>query len=116
MKEINTCPVCGAICNPDTDVCLACEEIHHNLLTGGTLKLGQLAWYTLPVEIVDGKRASLTFYGTPVLTVEPDPLKIPFNSNTLKISSLQECSLVFNFIPREIEGTTRVFTMIVQDE
>lgn len=116
MNIINTCPVCGAICNPDTDVCLVCEEIHHNLLTGGTLKLGQLAWYTLPVEIVDGKRASLTFYGTPVLTVKSDPLNIPFNSNTLKISSLQECSLVFNFIPREINGTTRVFTMIVQDE
>lgn len=107
MKEINTCPVCGAFCNPDTDACLACEEIHHNLLTGGALKPGQLAWYTLPVETVEGKRASFTFYGVPILTVEPGTLKIP---------SLQEGSLVLNFVPREIDGTTRLFTMVMRDE
>lgn len=107
MKEINTCPVCGAFCNPDTDTCLACEEIHHNLLTGGALKPGQLAWYTLPVETVEGKRASFTFYGTPILTVEPSTLKIP---------SLQEGRLVLNFVPRKIDGTTRLFTMVMRDE
>lgn len=101
------CPVCGAFCNPDTDECLACEEIHHNLLTGGTLKPGQSAWYTLPVETAEGKRASFTFYGVPILTVEPNILNEP---------SLQNGSLVLNFIPRTIDGTTRLFTMVVQDE
>lgn len=107
MNLTNMCPVCGAFCNPDTDECLACEEIHHNLLTGGTLKPGQSAWYTLPVETAEGKRASFTFYGVPILTVEPNILNEP---------SLQNGSLVLNFIPRTIDGTTRLFTMVVQDE
>jgi hypothetical protein len=101
------CPVCGAFCNPDTDECLACEEIHHNLLTGGALKPGQSAWYTLPVETAEGKRASFTFYGVPILTVEPNILNEP---------SLQNGSLILNFIPRTIDGTTRLFTTVVQDE
>ena len=107
MNLINMCPVCGAFCNPDTDECLACEEIHHNLLTGGALKPGQLAWYTLPIETAEGKRASFTFYGVPILTVEPYILNEP---------SLQEGNLILNFVPRTIEGTTRLFTMVVQDE
>ena len=107
MNLTNMCPVCGAFCNPDTDECLACEEIHHNLLTGGALKPGQSAWYTLPVETTEGKRASFTFYGVPILTVEPNILNEP---------SLQNGSLVLNFIPRTIDGTTRLFTMVVQDE
>ena len=107
MNLINMCPVCGAFCNPDTDECLACEEIHHNLLTGGALKPGQLAWYTFPVETVEGERASFTFYGVPILTVEPHILNEP---------SLQDGSLILNFIPRTIDGTTRLFTMVVQDE
>lgn len=107
MNLTNMCPVCGAFCNPDTDECLACEEIHHNLLTGGALKPGQSAWYTLPVETAEGKRASFTFYGVPILTVEPNILNEP---------SLQNGSLILNFIPRTIDGTTRLFTMVVQDE
>ena len=107
MNLINICPVCGAFCNPDTDECLACEEIHHNLLAGGALKPGQLAWYTLPVETIEGKRANFTFYGVPIITVEPSTLKVP---------SLQDGSMVFNFTPRTIDGTTRLFTMVVQDE
>lgn len=107
MNLTNMCPVCEAFCNPDTDECLACEEIHHNLLTGGALKPGQPAWYTLPVETAEGKRASFTFYGVPILTVEPNILNEP---------SLQNGSLVLNFIPRTIDGTTRLFTMVVQDE
>lgn len=107
MKEINTCPACGAFCNPDTDACLACGEVHHNLLTGGALKPGELAWYTLPVETAEGKRASFTFCGVPILTVE---------TGTLKIPSLQEGRLVLNFVPRKIDGTTRLFTMVIRDE
>lgn len=107
MNLTNMCPVCGAFCNPDTDECLACEEIHHNLLTGGALKPGQSAWYTLPVETAEGKRASFTFYGVPILTVEPNILNEP---------SLQNGSLILNFIPRTIDGTTRLFTTVVQDE
>lgn len=107
MNLTNMCPVCGAFCNPDTDECLACEEIHHNLLTGGALKPGQPAWYTLPVETAEGKRASFTFYGVPILTVEPNILNEP---------SLQNGSLILNFIPRTIDGTTRLFTMVVKDE
>ena len=103
------CPVCGAFCNPDTDECLACEEIHHNLLTGGALKPGQLAWYTLPIETIEGKRASFTFYGVPILTVEPYILNKP----SLQV---QDGSLILNFVPRTIDGTTRLFTMVVQDE
>lgn len=107
MNLINMCPVCGAFCNPDTDECLACEEIHHNLLAGGALKPGQPAWYTLPVETTEGKRASFTFYGVPILTIEPCILNEP---------SLQNGSLILNFIPRTIDKTTRLFTMVVQDE
>lgn len=107
MKEINTCPVCGAFCNPDTDACLACGEVHHNLLTGGALKPGELAWYTLPVETAEGKRASFTFCGVPILTIE---------ASTLKIPSLQEGRLVLNFVPRKIDETTRLFTMVIRDE
>ena len=93
MKEINTCPVCGAFCNPDTDACLACGEVHHNLLTGGALKPGELAWYTLPIETAEGKRAS-----------------------TLKKPALQDGNMMFKFIPRKIDETTRLFTMVIRDE
>lgn len=109
MNLINMCPVCGAFCNPDTNECLACEEIHHNLLTGGALKPGQLAWYTLPFETVEGKRASFTFYGVPILTVEPYILNVP----SLQV---QNGSLILKFVPRTIDGSTRLFTMVVQDE
>lgn len=107
MKEINTCPVCGAFCNPDTDACLACGEVHHNLLIDGALKPGELAWYTLPVETAEGKRASFTFCGVPIITVEPSTLKKP---------ALQDGNMMLKFVPRKIDGTTRLFTMIMRDE
>lgn len=107
MNKINICPVCGAFCNPDTDECLACGEIHHNLLTGGALKPGQTAWYTLPIETLDGRRASFTFFGVPVIEVEPSSLNIP---------SLQDAQMLLKFTSRKIDGTDRLFTMVEQDE
>ena len=105
MEQINTCPKCNAFCDPDTGDCLICGE-NHQIFTGGVLKLGRQNWYSIPVELENGKTATLTFFGLPFIETDHNTENHPFLSDT---------HLEFIFIPREIDESIALFTIKVDE-
>lgn len=104
MEEIRICPKCQAMCDPDTNECLVCGEVHYDLTKGDALDIrGPAAWYTLPIKW-RGSIGTLTFHCQPIFEITNKD--IDFNRQRIPV---KEACITFNMNERIVDGHSVLF-------